>query len=189
MSSADHAVWDLQDTIDCWFKTDAKSVWNKCPTLPEWLGSALGALDVPWAPSAWQELPALPAHLRCINKLYFLPMEHVPTHKEQCAAAHLEDCRHWPVTHAAVLRLCSLIVWYAQDDCRKEQCAAAHLADCRHWPVKHAAVLWLSSLIVWYAQDDSRKEQCSVAHLEDCRHWPVTHAALVDVEDGCSCCE
>ena len=105
MSSADHAVWDLQDTIDCWFKTDAKSVWNKCPTLPEWLGSALGALDVPWAPSAWQELPALPAHLRCINKLYFLPMEHVPTHKEQCAAAHLEDCRHWPVMHAAVLRL------------------------------------------------------------------------------------
>jgi len=82
-----------------------------------------------------------------------------------------------------------LIVWYAQDDCRKEQCAAAHLADCRHWPVKHAAVLRLSSLIVWYAQDDSRKEQCTVAHLEDCRHWPVTHAALVDVEDGCSCCE
>ncbi|KAL0026270.1 hypothetical protein WJX77_007445 [Trebouxia sp. C0004] len=53
-----------QDTIDCWLKTDAKSVWEKCPALPEWLGSALGALDVPWAPSAWQELPALPAHLR-----------------------------------------------------------------------------------------------------------------------------
>jgi len=56
---------DLQETIDCWFKTDAKSVWQKS-ALPEWLSSALGALDVPWAPSAWQEAPALPAHLKYV---------------------------------------------------------------------------------------------------------------------------
>ena len=53
----------MQETIDCWYKTDAKSTWQKS-VLPEWLSSALGALDVPWAPSVWQETPALPAHLK-----------------------------------------------------------------------------------------------------------------------------
>lgn len=52
----------LQD-VDCWYTEGSKTVWQKA-SLPAWLASALGCLDVPYSPSVWQEAPALPANLR-----------------------------------------------------------------------------------------------------------------------------
>lgn len=52
----------LQD-VDCWYTAGDKTVWQKA-SLPVWLASSLGCLDVPYSPSVWQEAPALPATLR-----------------------------------------------------------------------------------------------------------------------------
>ena len=55
-------LYCVQD-VDCWYKADGKAVWQRA-SLPTWLSSALACLDVPYAPSAWQENPVLPVHLR-----------------------------------------------------------------------------------------------------------------------------
>lgn len=49
--------------MDCWYKTDAGAVWQKA-VMPDWLSSAIGTLNVPWAPSVWQEPPFLPGNLK-----------------------------------------------------------------------------------------------------------------------------
>ncbi len=52
----------VQD-LDCWYKERPGSVWEKA-TMPEWLNIALVTLNVPYAPSVWQEQPGIPATLR-----------------------------------------------------------------------------------------------------------------------------
>lgn len=52
----------VQD-LDCWYKERPGAVWEKA-TMPEWLNTALKTLNVPYAPSVWQEQPGIPATLR-----------------------------------------------------------------------------------------------------------------------------
>ncbi|KAL3151781.1 hypothetical protein ABBQ38_012755 [Trebouxia sp. C0009 RCD-2024] len=59
-----HYLWpsDNQD-LDCWYKQSPSSLWEKA-VVPEWLNTALKSLNVPYAPSVWQEQPCIPATLK-----------------------------------------------------------------------------------------------------------------------------
>lgn len=52
----------MQD-LDCWYKQSPSSLWEKA-VVPEWLNTALKSLNVPYAPSVWQEQPCIPATLK-----------------------------------------------------------------------------------------------------------------------------
>ena len=63
ISTISYLEYIVMQDMDCWYKDSASASWQKAP-LPVWLNCALKTLNVPYAPSVWQEQPCIPATLR-----------------------------------------------------------------------------------------------------------------------------